>query len=116
MHHVQGAIVTRRTSKHIIAECFNGSHREAVNFALSNNEKHARAAAALVRKLAIEWHKRGGNATKGRELINAPQCGQWIAGDMPSGEGFAFTYAGDTDRRSGIDPRGFVQNCELADF
>lgn len=108
MHLVQGAIVTRRTSKHIIAECFNGSHREPVNFALSNNEKHARAAAKLVRKLAIEACKRTG----ARELINAPQCGQWVAGDMPGGDGFAFVFAGATDRRSGIEPNGFVQNCE----
>lgn len=108
MHLTQGAIYTRRTSKHIIAECYNGSIRVPVNFALTNAEKHTRAAMALVEKLAGEWCKRTGQA----EWINAPQCGRWVGGDSLKGDGYVFVYAGETNALSCIEPRGFIQNCE----
>lgn len=117
LHLTQGAIVTRRTSSFIIAECFNGKHKMRVDYARTNSEGHARAAMALVRKLATEYvsrHKPQGGGTL--ELINAPQCGEWVAGDMPEGSGFAFVYAGETNRSSGIEKRGFVQNCELPEY
>lgn len=112
-HLTQGAIVTKRTSRHIVATCYNGSHRMAIDYSQRNGDLHAIAAAQLVRKLAKEWCKR---LDKPRELINAPQCGQWAGGDMPAGDGYAFVYVGETNRSSGIEPRGFVQNCERAEF
>lgn len=108
-HLAMGAIVTRRTSRHIIAECFNGSLRMAVDYSLRNSDAHATAAAKLVRKLATEWVAR---IKPPRHAINAPQCGEWVMGDTPKGDGFAFCYVGATDRTSGLQPRGFIQNCE----
>jgi len=109
MHLTQGAIITRRTSRYIIAECYNGKLRVPIDYSLNNREAHCIAAARLVRKLATEWIAR---TRRSCELINAPQCGQWAAGDMPSDDGYAFAYVGETNRTSGIEPRGFVQNCE----
>ena len=109
MYQTQGAIVTRRTTRYIIAECFNGSVRVPINHALRNADAHATAAAKLVRKLATEWVSKG---DRHRHWINAPQCGEWIAGDDVAGSGYAFVHAGETNRTSGIEPRGFVQNCE----
>jgi len=109
MHLTQGAIVTRRTARYIIADCFNGSHRMPLNHGMSNAHEHATAAAMLVRKLALAWI---GKRAPEREPINAPQCGQWIAGDAPTGSGYVFVHAGETNRTSGLEPSGFVQNCE----
>ncbi len=109
MHLAMGAIITRRTSRAIIAESFSERLVVPINFSLSNDEKHATAAAMLVRKMAKAWALRHLNT---RELINAPQCGQWVGGSMPKDDGFAFSYVGETNRTSGLEPRGFVQNCE----
>jgi hypothetical protein len=115
MHLTTGAIITHRTSRHIIAEHYLLTHREPVQHQFSNGEQHARAAAALVRKLAKEW-KANNPARTGMELINSPFCGKWVAGDMPKGAGYAFNYYEATNRTSGIEPRGFVQNCETDEF
>jgi hypothetical protein len=109
MHLATGAIITKRTSRAIIATHYLGKLRVAIDYSQRNDEAHAYAAAKLVRKLATAWRDK--NAPE-RDLINAPFTGQWIGGDLPEGSGFAFSYAGETNRTSGIEPRGFVQNCE----
>lgn len=115
MHLVASAIVTRRTSRHIIAESYFGSVRMGVQHQFNNATQHAHAAAQLVRKLALEWKERADKANPQRaplDAINSPWSGQWIGGDNVKGDGYCFTYAGETNRTSGIEPRGFVQNCE----
>lgn len=108
MHLVQGAIYTRRTSRAIIAESYFGKISVPTNFALTNAERHTRAAMALVEKMAGEWCRKNGQP----EWINAPQCGRWVGGESLKGDGYVFTYAGETNALSCIEPRGFIQNCE----
>lgn len=112
MHLVTGAIVTHCASRYIIATHYIETHREPINHKYSNSELHARAAAKLVRKLGAQWTKKFEPGNKNVHPINSPYCGKWVAGDMPKGAGFAFCYYGATDRQSGIEPGGFVQNCE----
>lgn len=109
MHMTTGAIVTRRTGRAIIATHYLATVRVPIDYSQRNGDAHAHAAAKLVRKLATEWASK---LNPPRHAINAPFAGQWVAGDMPKGDGFAFSYAGETNRTSGIEPRGFVQNCE----
>ncbi len=100
------AIITKRTPSGTTASCPQGSVRIKRDHSLRINEEHCTAAMALVAKLAAEFCKRHNLV----EHIQATWCGEWIGGQTP--DGMAFVYASDTNRRSGIERNGFVQNCE----